>query len=169
MTWSFELTPADHPDADLMLREYMDDVASRYYGRQATDKELEDALEEMHSRDLVPPTGAFLLARRSGVLAGCGGVRIVAPGISELTRVFLRHAERGKGGAALLVTAAEDAARDLGATVIRLDTRHDLVEARALYTRLGYDEVEPFNAEPYAEHWFSKSLVQVPADLRLAP
>lgn len=169
MTWSFELTAVDHPDAVLMLREYMDDVASRYYRRQATDEEIDNALEDMHSRDLVPPTGALLVARRDGLLAGCAGVRIVSSGISELTRVFLRHAERGQGGAALLVTAAEDAARDLGATVIRLDTRHDLVEARALYTRLGYDEVEPFNDGPFAEHWFSKPLVQVPADLRLAP
>lgn len=164
MTWSFELTAVDHPDAVLILREYMDDVASRYYGRQVTDEEIDSALEEMHSRDLMPPAGALLLARREGVLAGCGGVRIVSPGIAELTRVFLRHAERGQGGAALPVTATEDTARDLGATVIRLDTRHDLVEARALYARLGYDEVEPFNDEPFAEHWFSKFLVRALSD-----
>ncbi len=168
MTWSFARTSVDHPDAVLILREYMDDVASRYYRRQVTDEEIDAALDEMHSRDLVPPTGAFLLARRAGVLAGCAGVRIVSPEIAELTRVFLRHAERGKGGAALLVDAAECAARDLGATVIRLDTRHDLVEARALYARLGYDEVEPFNDGQFAEHWFSKSLVQARTGSRLA-
>jgi hypothetical protein len=41
---------------------------------------------------------------------------------------------------------------------MRLDTRGDLTEARALYARLGYDEVEPFNDGPYAEHWFEKAL-----------
>lgn len=46
----------------------------------------------------------------------------------------------------------------LGARHMRLDTRHDLVEARALYARTGYAEVEPFNDDQYAEHWFAKSL-----------
>lgn len=41
---------------------------------------------------------------------------------------------------------------------MRLDTRGDLTEARALYGRLGYHEVESFNDEPYAEHWFEKAL-----------
>jgi hypothetical protein len=39
-----------------------------------------------------------------------------------------------------------------------LDTRHDLVEARALYARLGYAETEPHNDDRYAEHWFAKNL-----------
>ncbi|OXM53866.1 GNAT family N-acetyltransferase [Amycolatopsis alba] len=158
MTWSFEVTPVDHPDAAQLLREYLDEIASRFYGRQITDEELDAALEEHHSRHLTPPTGAFLLAWREGVLAGCAGLRVVAPDITELTRVFLRREERGKGGAALLVAAAEDVARDLGATTIRLDTRDDLVEARALYARLGYETVEPFNDDPFAHHYFAKSL-----------
>ncbi len=72
--------------------------------------------------------------------------------------MFLREPVRGKGGAALLVRAAEDAARALGADRMILDTRGDLVEARALYARLGYRETEPHNDDPYAEHWFSKRL-----------
>lgn len=45
-------------------------------------------------------------------------------------------------------------------TLLRLDTRADLVEARALYAALGYQEVPAFNTGPYAdaEHWFAKSL-----------
>ncbi|WP_037314634.1 GNAT family N-acetyltransferase [Amycolatopsis orientalis] len=164
MTWSFEVTPVDHPDAAQLLREYLDEIASRYYGRQVPEDELDTLLEEHHSRDLVPPTGAFLLAYRDGMLAGCAGVRGATPEIAELTRVFLRKPERGRGGAALLVAAAEDVARGLGATSIRLDTRSDLVEARALYARLGYDEVERFNDNPFAHYFFSKSLVQALSD-----
>ncbi|EYT80852.1 hypothetical protein CF54_23050, partial [Streptomyces sp. Tu 6176] len=63
-----------------------------------------------------------------------------------------------RGGAALLVGAAEEAARALGARRMVLDTRHDLVEARALYARLGYTETAPHNDSLYAEHWFAKSL-----------
>ena len=65
---------------------------------------------------------------------------------------------RDRGGAPLLVRAAEDAARALGAARMILDTRGDLVEARGLYARLGYTETAPHNNDPYAEHWFSKEL-----------
>lgn len=39
-----------------------------------------------------------------------------------------------------------------------LDTRTDLVEARALYARLGYTETGPHNDDVHAEHWFRKNL-----------
>jgi hypothetical protein len=56
------------------------------------------------------------------------------------------------------VAAAEEAARVLGARRLILDTRGDLVEARALYARLGYTETGPHNDDIYAEHWFRKDL-----------
>jgi len=46
-----------------------------------------------------------------------------------------------------------------GLTVLRLDTRHDLVESRRLYAALGYEEVPAFNDGRYAEHWLAKPLV----------
>jgi hypothetical protein len=46
----------------------------------------------------------------------------------------------------------------LGVTTIRLDTRHDLIEARRLYARHGYAEIEPYSDAPYADHWFEKQL-----------
>ena len=45
-----------------------------------------------------------------------------------------------------------------GAVVLRLETNRALSEAIALYKRSGYVEVKPFNAEPYAHHWFEKML-----------
>jgi hypothetical protein len=50
------------------------------------------------------------------------------------------------------------AAEEHGLHTVRLDTRDDLVEARRLYARLGYREVDAFNDGPYAEHWFRKDL-----------
>ncbi len=158
MEWTITETPVDHPDAVALMREYMDEVASRYYGRSVTEAELTHYLAEEPGTDLVPPTGAFLVGRRGGVLAGCAGTRVVAPGVSELTKVFVKPAHRGTGGGPRLVAAAETAARRLGSALMRLDTRHDLVEARALYAKTGYAEVEPFNDEQFAEHWFAKTL-----------
>ncbi|MFD0597980.1 hypothetical protein ACFQZ4_41665 [Catellatospora coxensis] len=43
-------------------------------------------------------------------------------------------------------------------SLLRLDTRDDLVEARALYARCGFAEVPAFNDAPYAHHWFAKPI-----------
>lgn len=65
---------------------------------------------------------------------------------------------RGKGGAARLVEAAESAARTLGATRVILETRKDLTEALTLYARLGYEEIEPYSDDIYADHTLGKTL-----------
>jgi GNAT superfamily N-acetyltransferase len=98
------------------------------------------------------------VARYGGEPAGCAGVRLLDAATAELTRVFVYEAMRGKGGAPLLVRAAEEAAAALGARSLILDTRSDLVEARTLYARLGYEETARHNTDPYAEHWFTKNL-----------
>jgi ribosomal protein S18 acetylase RimI-like enzyme len=141
-----------------VLHAYMDDVASRYWGRAATSAEVDQALREDPSDDLAPPTGLFVVATVEGTPAGCGGVRFMPDGIAELTRVWVARAARRRGLGALIVTHLERCAVDHARTRMRLDTRGDLTEARALYARLGYHEVEPFNDEPYAEHWFEKAL-----------
>ena len=41
---------------------------------------------------------------------------------------------------------------------MRLDTRLDLVEARALYLRQGWVEVPAFSEDDYAEVWYAKPL-----------
>ena len=41
---------------------------------------------------------------------------------------------------------------------LRLDTNRALTEALALYRAAGFEEIERFNDEPHAHHWFAKSL-----------
>ena len=77
----------------------------------------------------------------------------------ELTRVFVIPEFRRGGGGRALLAAAESTARTRGLTRLFLDTRHDLVEARALYTASGFTEVPPFSAPgPFKDHWFEKHL-----------
>ena len=47
-----------------------------------------------------------------------------------------------------------------GARLLRLETNRALKEAIALYRSSGFCEVAPFNEEPYAHHWFEKSLLE---------
>ncbi|MFD5227144.1 GNAT family N-acetyltransferase [Streptomyces qaidamensis] len=162
MTWTVTPEPYDSPVAAALWRAYYTEVSDRWYllheGRRTDPAELEREIAAQPGADLAPPDGRLLVARYGGEVAGSAGVRLVDGTTAELKRVFLRGPMRGRGGAPLLVGAAEDAARALGATRMILDTRSDLVEARGLYARLGYRETGRHNDDPYAEHWFSKEL-----------
>jgi ribosomal protein S18 acetylase RimI-like enzyme len=57
-----------------------------------------------------------------------------------------------------MLVALEDQARELGLTTVRLETNRALTEAIALYRSAGYRETAAFNADPYANHWFEKTL-----------
>ncbi|MET7819465.1 GNAT family N-acetyltransferase [Micromonospora zamorensis] len=156
-TWTTSVSRPDQPDAVLLLREYMTEMVVRYHRRPALPGEVDEALAEMPGDDLTNASGLLLLAHHGTDLAGCAGLRWHS-GWAELTRVFVRPAHRGAGGGAALLTAVEQYARAAGAQAIRLDTRADLVEARALYARHGYVEIPAYSHGPYAEHWFEKRL-----------
>lgn len=156
MTRTITRTPVGHPDAVAVLRDYFDDVASRYYGRQATAAEIDAALAEDPSDHLDPPTGFFFVAREDDEVAGCVGVKLAEPGVAELTRMYVKEKARRRGWGTRLLEVAEQAARQSDARVMRLDTRDDLVEALALYGRHGYQEVAPFGPRLYADHWLEK-------------
>ncbi|MEV8312689.1 GNAT family N-acetyltransferase [Streptomyces sp. NPDC059900] len=167
VSWNVAPEAVGSPVAAALWRTYYTEVSDRYYllheGRRTAPEELEREIAAETGDDLLPPTGTLLVARYEGEPAGTAGVRLMGDmkGLrtAELKRVFLREEMRGKGGAALLLAAAEDAARALGAEQIILDTRLDLVEARALYARHGYEESEPLAERMYAECWYVKKLV----------
>ncbi|MEV6584003.1 GNAT family N-acetyltransferase [Streptomyces sp. NPDC051582] len=146
------------PEATALRRAYYAEVAGRYWKRAATEAEIDEGLQGDPADGLTPPTGDFAVGRLDGAPRACGGIRLLDPLTAELTRVYVDPRARGTGGGAALLTALEAAARALGAERVRLDTRSDLVEARALYARQGYAEIPAYNAGPYAEHWFEKLL-----------
>lgn len=137
-------------------------MISRYYGRPTDGAEIDKHLGAGHgSDDLTEPTGVLLLAQGAGGdgrPVGCVGLRRLDDQTRELTRMFVRPEARGAGVAALLLAAAETHARADGASVIRLNTRSDLVEARTLYAKHGYQEIPRYGDDPLAEHWYEKKV-----------
>jgi DNA-binding MarR family transcriptional regulator/N-acetylglutamate synthase-like GNAT family acetyltransferase len=108
--------------------------------------------------DLRPPVGAFLVASVDGEPVACGAVKTIAPGVGSLKRMWVAGSVRGLGFGRRMLTALESRARELGLSTLRLETNRALVEAIRLYRSAGYVEVAPFNADPYADHWFEKQL-----------
>lgn len=110
------------------------------------------------SDDLAGDSGRFVVAYAEESVVGCGGARFISDDIAELTRVFVDPMVRRGGVGASLIGYVENIVRESGRSRIRLDTRADLVEARRLYSRLGYVDVPAFNSEPYAQVWLEKLL-----------
>ncbi|MEM7743563.1 MAG: GNAT family N-acetyltransferase [Pseudomonadota bacterium] len=107
---------------------------------------------------LRPPLGAFFVARVSGDAVGCCALKGSGGPIGEIKRLWVGDKARGLGAARLLMTAAEARARELGMTTLRLDTNRALTVAIAMYRKHGWREIPAFNTEPYAHHWFEKTL-----------
>jgi DNA-binding MarR family transcriptional regulator/GNAT superfamily N-acetyltransferase len=112
----------------------------------------------VEDRDFVPPRGAFLVASIDGEAVAGGCVKLSAPNVAWLKRMWVADAMRGLGLGRRLLQALEREARALGAKVIQLETNKTLQEAIAMYRSAGYRQVPPFNTERYATHWFEKRL-----------
>jgi DNA-binding MarR family transcriptional regulator/GNAT superfamily N-acetyltransferase len=142
------------PAARSCVRAYVAELGRRFdngydpsLGVSATDAEMS------------PPTGLFLLASLHEEPVGCGGLKLLADGSAEIKRMWVASSARGLGlGRRLLTELEHHAAATLGSGVVKLETNRNLTEAISLYRSAGYEEVPAFNDEPYAHHWFAKTL-----------
>jgi len=110
------------------------------------------------AQELRQPAGILLIARLGDRPVGCGALKFHGDAPAELKRMWIAPAARGLGLGRRLLSELERFAGEAGATAIRLETNQALSEAIALYRRSGYCEVEAFNSEPYAHHWFEKRI-----------
>jgi DNA-binding MarR family transcriptional regulator/GNAT superfamily N-acetyltransferase len=140
-------------DARQCLRAYVEELNQRW---EAGFDPAAGVTAEPH--ELTPPAGCFLIAYLDGEPVGCGGVKHLPGGPSDIKRMWVSPSARGLGLGRRLLEELEQRVRDSGATVARLETNRVLVEAIALYGSAGYREVPAFNEEPFAHHWFEKPL-----------
>ena len=111
----------------------------------------------------VPPNGVFLvLSDDAGEPVGCGGVRRIddLDGLVtyEVKHVWIEEAARGHGWSRRLMAELESRAAAFGAQQLVLDTNASLEAAQHLYRSGGYREIEPYNENPNATHWFGKQV-----------
>jgi DNA-binding MarR family transcriptional regulator/GNAT superfamily N-acetyltransferase len=151
------IAPADprHRDAQWCLAQYFAELAARFEGGFDPARSLPAAAVEMS-----PPAGLFLVATGYGAPVGCGGLKLHGDEPAEIKRMWFAPAVRGLGLGRRMLAELEAHAVAGGARQARLETNHTLGEAIALYRATGYQQVAPFNDEPYADHWFVKELVR---------
>ncbi|GAA2602415.1 helix-turn-helix domain-containing GNAT family N-acetyltransferase [Dactylosporangium fulvum] len=141
------------PRARACVRAYFREIAQRF------DDGFDPALSTPAADDeFVPPAGGFLLATLSSEPVGCGAVKLHPGGPAEIKRLWVAGSVRGLGVGRRMLTELEHYAAERGWTAVRLDTNRNLREAISMYRSAGYREVEPYNTERYAHHWFEKPL-----------
>ncbi|MFR9775368.1 GNAT family N-acetyltransferase [Micromonospora sp. MS34] len=144
--------PAD-PRARACVRAYAREVGQRF------DEGFDPALSNpVRDEELLPPAGLFLLAALNGEPVGCGALKLHPGAPAEIKRVWVADSVRGLGIGRRLLDHLERYAAEHGWAAVRLDTNRNLTEAIAMYRAAGYREIEPYNTERYAHHWFEKPL-----------
>jgi DNA-binding MarR family transcriptional regulator/GNAT superfamily N-acetyltransferase len=151
-----EIDP-DHPDARYCLGEYFAELDRRFAAGYDPGRAL-----PADGWQMTPPNGVFLVARLRSDPVGCGGLKLHGADPAEIKRMWIAPAARGLGVGRRLLLELEGRALTAGSPAVRLETNRALTEAIALYRSTGYREVDPFNDEPYGDHWFEKSLQRRP-------
>lgn len=141
-------------DARWCLEQYFAELNSRF------DAGFDPSLSiPADAHELTPPAGLLMIARLRQQPVGCGALKFHSGAPADLKRIWVAPIARGLGIGRRLLQELEQRAKATGASTVRLDTNRALREAIALYRNAGYQEVEPFNDEPYAHHWFEKRLL----------
>jgi DNA-binding MarR family transcriptional regulator/ribosomal protein S18 acetylase RimI-like enzyme len=138
-------------DAQYCLQSYFDELGERFDFDHTRSISADDA-------ELTLPAGLLLVATLHSEPVGCGALKLHGDEPAELKRMWVSPDVRGLGLGRRLLAELEREAAARGASVVRLETNRSLVEAIGLYRAAGYTEVPAFNTEPYADHWFEKSL-----------
>jgi DNA-binding MarR family transcriptional regulator/N-acetylglutamate synthase-like GNAT family acetyltransferase len=142
-----------HPDARRAVQAYVTELARRFENGFDPDRSISATEDEMS-----PPAGLFVMATLRGEAVGCGALKFHAGAPAEIKRMWVASGVRGLGLGRRLLAELEAQARVHGAGTVRLETNRALDEAIGLYRTAGYREVAAFNDEPYAHHWFEKTI-----------
>ena len=144
--------PAD-PAARFCVREYFAELDRRF--RTGFDPGASISADD---DELRLPRGLMLVATLRDEPIGCGALKFHGEAPTELKRMWVAPSARGLGIGRRILAELESEAARLGSRVLHLETNGSLTEAIALYRSSGYVEVDAFNDEPYAHHWFEKRL-----------
>ena len=140
-------------DARWCFEQYFTELGERF--ETGFDPTLSISAE---AHELTPPAGLLLIAWLREEPVGCGALKFHENKVGELKRMWVAPRARGLGLGRRLLLVLEHEAREAGMRILHLETNRTLVEAIEMYRHAGYQEVEAFNDEPYAHHWFEKRL-----------
>jgi len=150
----FRHVPVDAADAAALVSAMVAEMRDLYDGLDLDAPDMPQA----GPAELGPPGGTFLVGYRDGIPVCGGGIKALPDGACEIKRMYVVPQARRAGVARALLAELEDAARDLGYRICRLDTGSRQPHAQAFYESVGYRRVGNFNNNPAAAFHGEKRL-----------
>ncbi|SNR83636.1 bifunctional helix-turn-helix transcriptional regulator/GNAT family N-acetyltransferase [Actinacidiphila glaucinigra] len=149
-----EITDPRAPDARYCLRSYFEELQRRFDTGFNPTRSISASDDEM-----TLPNGLLLVATAQGTPVGCGALKLHAETrIADVKRMWTSPDTRGLGLGRRILERLADEATTRGMQTLRLETNRTLTEARHLYETAGFTQIEAFNDEQYAHHWFERNL-----------
>jgi GNAT superfamily N-acetyltransferase len=134
-------THKEDPHSELaakFLAAILTELARRYPDRE------DNEADSFSPDDVTVPRSAFIIGTLEGKPVGCGALRPWDEETVEIKRMFVEERARGSGVAAAILRELERLAFDFGYKRMILETGVRQPEAIALYTRHGFQKIEPF-------------------------
>lgn len=151
----FRIVPLEREPAASLVAAMRAEMAELYEGLDLTGEHMPKA----GPAELGPPGGVFLVGfDESGRALCCGGVKRLSGQACEIKRMYVIPEGRHLGLGRELLEALEDAARELGYAVARLDTGPRQPHAERMFRNAGYRPIDNFNRNPVASFFGEKPL-----------
>jgi putative acetyltransferase len=162
---------------DLIIRPLQDDSdaaafrslneewIARYFAIEAQDRrQLDDPVAAY-----IDTGGEILIVELDDQAVGCVALMPDGNGAYELSKMAIAPALRGRGAGRMLLSAAIDHARELGARSLFLGSSRKLANAVHLYEALGFEHVAPETLDmPYARADVFMQLELAPSECPLS-
>lgn len=108
------------------------------FGVEQTDRDL---LDNPQTRILAPGGRILMAENEAGTTIGTVSLIPLGNGRVELAKMGVSEASRGSGAGRALMTAAIEAAREMGANRLWIESNRQLEAALALYRSVGFQEL----------------------------
>jgi putative acetyltransferase len=142
-------SPAEIEAARNLLREYITWVLTldAHAATAPTFKGIEEELATLPGI-YAPPSGRLLVAMHQGQAVGCVCLKSVDHETSEVKRLYVSPAMRGRSIGNQLVAKLVEEAHRCGYRQIVLDTHQSMTKAHAIYESAGFKRVPPPSEVP---------------------
>ncbi len=166
MDAKLQIVPVEGPEALALLRGLLEEYWQSF-GFTPCFQNFSGELAGLPGA-YAPPDGRLAMAWTGNQPAGCIAIRRLDELRGEVKRLFVRPAFRGRGvGRALLQWVIAEA-RSAGYAEIVGDTMPVMLEALALYRRMGFERTEPYAAQPAEGAVFIRLPLLLPEENRNA-
>jgi N-acetylglutamate synthase-like GNAT family acetyltransferase len=136
---------AYQPEDAKAFRELNEAWIKKYFVLEETDREV---LGDPHGH-VIQPGGHIFMAFLEGRAIGCCALIPMESGVFEVAKMAVDEKYRGHGVGRKVLAYTVERARNLGASMLYLETNRKLANAIHLYESLGFQHLPP-KESPYA-------------------